>query len=120
MNLLVELVLSALLVLGGLFGLIGSWGLIRLRAPMQRLHAPTKASTVGVGTALIAAGAAAASGAPKEALVSLFLFVTAPVSALMLARCHIWRATRTADLPPDAQGAGWAVLKDATPPGAAD
>jgi hypothetical protein len=39
--------------MGGLFGLIGSFGLMRLKDRMQRLHAPTKATTVGVGTALI-------------------------------------------------------------------
>lgn len=117
MTLVVDLVLSALLVLGGLFGLIGSWGLIRLKDPMQRLHAPTKASTVGVGTALAAAGAAAVWGAPKEVLVSLFLFLTAPISALMLARCHLWRDTDPAALPKDATGSGWAALQGATPPG---
>lgn len=117
MNLLAEIALAALLVLGGLFGLVGSWGLIRLREPMQRLHAPTKATTLGVGAALVAAGSAMAMGAPKEVLVSLFLFLTAPISALMLARCHLWRGTKPADLPPDAGGSGWATLQGATPPG---
>ncbi|MBE2276918.1 MAG: monovalent cation/H(+) antiporter subunit G [Rhodobacteraceae bacterium] len=120
MNLALEIVLSVFLVIGGLFGLIGSFGLMRLKEPMQRLHAPTKATTVGVGTALIAAGIATATSMPKEALVSLFLFVTAPISALMLARCHVWRAAKPGDLPKDANGVGWAVLKDASPPGRAD
>ena len=41
MDLLIDIALAALLILSGLFGLIGSWGLLRLRDPMQRLHAPT-------------------------------------------------------------------------------
>ncbi len=49
-----ELVISLLLVIGGVFGLVGSLGLLKLRQPMQRLHAPTKATTIGVGAALLA------------------------------------------------------------------
>ena len=56
-----ELIMSALLVIGGIFGLIGSYGLLRLKDAMQRLHAPTKASTVGLGAVLIASAIAAAS-----------------------------------------------------------
>ena len=33
-----ELVISLLLVIAGVFGLIGSIGLLKLRQPMQRLH----------------------------------------------------------------------------------
>ena len=51
---LAEVIIAALLVLGGLFGLIGSYGLLRLRGAVQRLHAPTKASTLGVGAVLLA------------------------------------------------------------------
>ncbi|OZA14948.1 MAG: Na+/H+ antiporter subunit G, partial [Rhodobacterales bacterium 17-64-5] len=57
MSLAVEILISALLIIGGSFGLIGSFGLLKLRDPMQRLHAPTKATTVGVGASLIAAAA---------------------------------------------------------------
>ena len=55
MSLAIETLISALLVIGGSFGLIGSFGLLKLREPMQRLHAPTKATTVGVGASLNAA-----------------------------------------------------------------
>ena len=54
MSMVTEILISTLLVISGVFGLIGSFGLLKLRDQMQRLHAPTKASTVGVGTALIA------------------------------------------------------------------
>ena len=49
-----EMILSILLVLGGLLGLISSYGLLRLKQPMQRLHSATKAATVGLGAVLIA------------------------------------------------------------------
>ena len=92
---IVDLLISALLVIGGLFGLNGAFGLLKLRTPMQRLHAPTKATTVGVGSALIASAATAAlaGGAPwQEAMVAIFLFLTvrsrhqAQLSALVSVR----------------------------------
>ena len=59
LSLLAELLVAFFLVVGGFFALVGSIGLIRLKDTLQRLHAPTKASTVGVGGALIGEKAAA-------------------------------------------------------------
>ena len=41
-----EILVSGLLIIGGVFGLVGSWGLIRLPDPMTRLHAPTKSAII--------------------------------------------------------------------------
>ena len=49
-----EIAVTVFLVIAGLFGLVGSYGLVRLPDPMSRLHAPTKATTLGVGGVLIA------------------------------------------------------------------
>jgi multicomponent K+:H+ antiporter subunit G len=110
---LLSLLVAALLVLGGLFGLVGSFGLLKLREPMQRLHAPTKATTVGVGTALIASALDLfIGGGPltmHEALVACFLLVTAPLSALFLARLNIHAGRIRTDLPPTGTGRDWAV-----------
>ena len=46
---MLEYLLSALILVGAGFTLIGSLGLLRLRDFYSRLHAPTKASTLGVG-----------------------------------------------------------------------
>ena len=54
MSFTVELIISAFLILGGLFVLVGSIGLIRLQDFYVRLHAPTKATTLGLGCILIA------------------------------------------------------------------
>lgn len=90
-----EIIIAVLLVGGGLFGLIGSWGLLRLKDPLQRLHAPTKSTTIGVGTTLISAALklflATGHIAAEVLLISGFLFVTAPLSALMLARVVLAR-----------------------------
>jgi multicomponent K+:H+ antiporter subunit G len=114
MTLVIELVLSALLVGGGIFGLIGSWGLIRLQDPMQRLHAPTKASTLGVGSALIAAAFsiwfATGESSFREVLVALFIFVTAPLSALMLAKAHLYRTVKRKTVPKTGTASLWATF----------
>ena len=54
MTVAIEALISFFLVVAGLFGLVGSFGLIKLENTIQRLHAPTKATTVGVGGVLIA------------------------------------------------------------------
>ena len=65
---------------------------MRLPDFLTRLHAPTKATTLGVGGVLLASLLYfLGSGQPvvHEVLIALFLFVTAPVSALMLARAAL-------------------------------
>lgn len=93
--------ITILLVLGGVFGLIGSYGLLRLPLPMQRLHATTKASTVGVAAILIAS--AIQYGGWHAVLITVFLAVTAPISAIYLARTHL----RSHDLPPTGNDSRW-------------
>jgi multicomponent K+:H+ antiporter subunit G len=82
-----ELLAAALLVVGAGFALVGSWALAKWRDPLRRLHGPSKATTLGVGCVLIAsAGTFALLGQPSlhEFLISLFLFITAPVSAYLV------------------------------------
>ena len=83
-----DLLLAALVLIGTAFALIGSWGLAKLSDFLKRLHGPTKATTLGVGCVLIASALwfSVARGSPSlhELLISLFLFLTAPVSAHLL------------------------------------
>lgn len=82
-------IVAALLVTGGVFALVGAIGMLRFRDFYMRLHAPTKATTLGVGGVLLASLAVSwwrgEFGVP-ELLITLFLFVTAPVSANLLAQ----------------------------------
>ena len=93
MFLIVEIAVSALLVIGGIFGLIGSFGLLKLSEFYKRLHAPTKASTLGVGAVLAASiGYHAIGGTdpqPRELLITAFLFITAPISAHLMAKAAL-------------------------------
>lgn len=118
----IQLIVAALLVVGGLFALIGSWGLIRLPDTMTRLHAPTKATTVGVGAVLIASMihfAMLGEAWGHEFLITFFLLVTAPLSAQFIAKSVIHGSLRARDLPPTGTGAGWATLTPGSDTGAA-
>ena len=100
-----QITLAALLVVGGVFTLVGSIGLVRFGDFFMRLHAPTKAATLGAGGVLLASmGLAWAQGRPgvHELLITLFLFVTAPVSANLMAQAALHlRLPSRAPLPPD-------------------
>jgi multicomponent K+:H+ antiporter subunit G len=83
-----DIVITALVICGVGFALIGSWGLAKLGDFLKRLHGPTKATTLGVGCVLIASTLyfTVRDGGPSlhELLITLFLFMTAPVSAHLL------------------------------------
>lgn len=80
---------SGLILLGSVFVLLGSVGLVKFPDFFMRLHAPTKASTLGVTAVLVAAmihfTIKQQSPSIHELLIVVFLWLTAPISALMLA-----------------------------------
>jgi multicomponent K+:H+ antiporter subunit G len=92
-SILVDIVISLLIVIGASFALIGSWGMVRLPTLMERLHGPTKATTLGLGGMLVGSMLYFMLGegqwALHELLISLFLFITAPISANMIAKVHL-------------------------------
>jgi multicomponent K+:H+ antiporter subunit G len=90
-----EALAAALIVLGSGFALVGSWGLVRLPSLMERLHGPTKATTLGLGAMLLASFLWFQLGegvwTTHELLIAVFLFITAPISANMIAKIHLHR-----------------------------
>lgn len=113
MSLLVEILASLLLVLGAGFALVGAIGLVKLDNPMSRLHAPTKASTLGVGSLLMGSMLAALHrGDPSvsEILILGFLFLTAPVIGHFLAKSNIHHRRDIETLPDAPQDETWGVL----------
>lgn len=82
------LAISALVLAGSLFSLVAAIGLNRLPDVFTRMHAASKAGTVGSGLLLLAAGLHAGDLAILFRALAGFLFfiLTAPISAHLLAR----------------------------------
>lgn len=99
---MIELIVSALLLIGTGFILTSSLGLWRLPDFYTRMHGPTKASTLGVSSILFASLLVFSLRHDflmvRELLVIVFLFLTAPVSAHLLTK-----AGRAAGLKPHSQ-----------------
>ncbi len=103
---MLEPLLSVLILVGAAFTLIGSLGLAILPDFFTRLHGPTKATTLGVGSLLIASAIYFSTRGEglslHEVLITLFLFITAPVSAHLLAKAALHE--RLPSLAPVPQG----------------
>lgn len=119
-----ELITALLLVTGGLFAAIAGIGVLRLPDILIRMHASTKAGTLGAG--LILAAVAVHYGDPGVALRALatiaFLLVTAPVAAHMIGRAAyrsgvpLWRHTVVDELRRDTERAAPASQPAGAPP----
>ena len=121
MHWLGETAISALIVIGAFFLLVGSYALVKLPDTMRRLHGPTKPATLGIGGLLIASMLyfllAHGHLSFHELLIAVFLFLTAPVTALMVAKTHILRDhDRRRELPLTGRPVGWATLDPAPEP----
>jgi len=107
-QMILEFAVSALLIAGSFFVLVGSIGLVRLPDFFTRLHAPTKATTLGVGSMLLASMLYSLQHETilHELLITLFLFLTAPVSASLLAKAGLQMKLKSrAPLPDDVTAA---------------
>ena len=101
---MLDFFLALLILAGAAFTFIGSLGLARLPDFYTRLHGPTKATTLGVGSLLIASAVyfstRGAGISLHEVLVTLFLFITAPASAHLLSKAALHLQLRSlASLP---------------------
>ena len=109
---LFEYAAAFFLLVGTIFTFVAAIGLLKLNDGMTRLHAPTKAGTVGIGAFLLASvcgSYAFRDGSMHELLILLFLFVTAPISANFIAKVNIHkRACDPTPKPP--RDATWSTL----------
>ena len=89
-----EYIISALVLLGSFLTLVASIGVVKLPDFFSRLHGPTKATTLGVGFILLASIfyylAYLDTISLHEALISIFLFITAPISAHLMSKAAIF------------------------------
>jgi len=96
-----ELVTAALVVAGGLFALAAAVGIVRLPDVLLRMHASTKAGTLGCGLILLAVAVhfGETSIVARAVAALVFLLLTAPVGAHMIGRAAyrsgvpLWRGT---------------------------
>lgn len=105
-----EIFSTVFVLIGAGFALVGSIGLWRMPDFFTRLHGPTKATTLGVGGILLASAVHFSDTGPvsvHEVLVTVFLFITAPVSAHLLSqaalhlRLKVYDATGQEPLDPE-------------------
>lgn len=89
------------MIAGTVFMLVAAIGLLRLPDLYTRMHAVTKAGTLGIGLVLVAAAVAFAevSVVARVFVALLFVLLTAPVSAHMIGRAGyfsnvpLWKET---------------------------
>lgn len=100
------------LVIGAIFTLVAAIGLLKLNDAMSRVHAPTKAGTLGIGAFLVASiihSYTFGDGSLHELLILAFLFVTAPVSANFIAKANMHSKACT-NPPPPPQDDTWSTF----------
>lgn len=90
---MLDIIVSFFILVGTFFILVGSIGLAKLPDFFTRLHAPTKATTLGVGSILLASALYFSFTTNQlsvhELLITIFLFITAPISAHLMAKSAI-------------------------------
>ena len=90
---------SALLIIGSIFCLVAAVGMLRLPDTLIRMHAATKAGTLGAGFILAAEAVVAAElGTTLKAIAAIvFLLLTAPVAAHLIGRAAYLQGIRLFD-----------------------
>ncbi len=92
---------AALVLAGGLFGFIAAVGMLRLPDMITRMHASTKAGTLGAGLIMVAVAIhfMEVGITLRAAAAILFLLLTAPVAAHVIGRAayrcgiQLWERT---------------------------
>lgn len=79
---------ALLLIIGGLLALIAAIGLLRLPNFYSRMHPPTMGTTLGAGCVLVASMLVSSAVLHRpvihELLITMFVVLTAPVTAILL------------------------------------
>jgi multicomponent Na+:H+ antiporter subunit G len=73
-------------LVGSAFVLLAGVGVLRLADVYARMHAATKASTLGIALVGLAAALALDDGRSKAVLAITFIFITAPSAAHLVGR----------------------------------
>lgn len=103
---MLDIIAGILLITGGFFVLVASVGILRLPDILMRMHASTKAGTLGAGLILLAVAFTYAEiGIISRAVATIiFILMTAPVAAHTIGRAAyqhgitFWKGTVVDDL----------------------
>jgi multicomponent Na+:H+ antiporter subunit G len=99
MSTVLDILSLALAAIGGLLILVAGVGLVRLPDLLTRMHASSKAGTLGAVCILLAVALRFGDFVVtvKTVLIVLFLFLTAPVAAHMIGRAGYRSGARLCD-----------------------
>ncbi len=116
MNPIIEGLIVFHILVGSIFVVVGSFGMLKLPDLMSRLHGPSKATTLGVGGCLIASilyfSATERRFSTQEILITFFLFLTAPVTANFIAKAHLHTSREgKRAVPPTGTKSGWSTFE---------
>jgi multicomponent Na+:H+ antiporter subunit G len=97
---------AGLLLVGATFALLAAVGIVRMPDVLSRMQAATKAAALGAGCMLLAVAVhfGQLDVAMRAGLILVFVFLTAPVSAHVVARAAyaagvpLWEGTVADDL----------------------
>ncbi len=92
---------TLLLLTGGTLTLIGALGLVRLKDFFARMHPPAMGNTLGAGCVLIASMIVSSALLQRpvvhEILISVFIVLSSPITAMLLIRAAVARHKRRED-----------------------
>jgi len=93
---------ALLMIMGGTLTVIGSLGLLRLSPFYARMHGPSLGNTLGTTSVLIAsmliASALAHRPVVHEILITVFIVMTSPITAMLLMRAAVSRTRPDAEV----------------------
>ncbi len=88
---------ALLLIMGGTLTVIGSLGLLRLSPFYARMHGPSMGNTLGTACVLVASmfisSALAHRPIVHEILITIFIVMTSPMTAMLLMRAAVSRTS---------------------------
>lgn len=98
---MLEIIIAILLFFGSLFVLVAAIGVVRLPDLLMKMHASTKAGTLGAGLTLLSVAFVfgEVSVATRVIAIIFFLLLTAPVAAHVIGRAgyysglNLWKGT---------------------------
>ena len=98
-GMLVEIVCIVLAAIGVFLQIVAAVGVVRMPDLLTRMHASSKAATLGAALIILAAGIHFGGTGPvvRAILIILFLFITAPVAAHMIGRAGYRSGVKMAD-----------------------